>query len=66
MEDVEIGARLRRRVRPRRLRPRVVTSARRFDRVADLRATAEAAYLLLVWTTLRRVRPCKTCFTPVR
>jgi rSAM/selenodomain-associated transferase 2 len=66
MEDVEFGTRLRRRVRPRRLPLRVVTSSRRFDRAGDVRAAAEAAYLLVVWTILRRVRPSKTFFTPVR
>jgi len=66
MEDVEFGARLRRRVRSRRLAPRVVTSARRFDEAGDLRATAEVLYLLFFWTLLRRAPPSRIFFSPVR
>lgn len=66
MEDTEFGTRLRRRVEPKMLEPRVVTSSRRFDRFGDLRATVEAARLLFGWVVRRRARPSRTFFTPVR
>jgi len=66
MEDVEFGSRLRRRVRPRLLNLVATTSARRFDRAGDLRATAEAVRILVSWTFLRRVPRSRTFFSPVR
>lgn len=66
MEDVEFGTRLRRRARPRLQRIAVTTSARRFDRFGDLRATAEAARLLFCRSALRHVPRSRTFFTPVR
>ena len=66
MEDVEFGARLRRRCRPRLLDPETVTSARRFEHVGAFRATAEAAYILACWTFFRKVPRSRTFFTPIR
>jgi rSAM/selenodomain-associated transferase 2 len=66
MEDVEFGARLRRRARPRQMRLTVVTSARRFERAGELRATAVAAGLLFSRVFLRRVPRSRTFFDPVR
>ena len=66
LEDVEFGTRLRRRVRPRQLELTVTTSSRRFDRHGDLRATLDAAALLLGWVVLRRVGRSRIFFTPVR
>ena len=66
MEDVDLGARLRRRVRPSLLDLEVVTSARRFDHSGDLRATAVAAGLLFARVVLRRVPKSSTFFDPVR
>ncbi len=66
MEDVEFGTRLRRRVRPRQLRPVVHTSARRFDRHGDLRTVAEATRLLFWWTFLRRIPHSSIFFEPAR
>jgi rSAM/selenodomain-associated transferase 2 len=66
MEDVDLGARLRRRVRPRLLGLEATTSSRRFDQAGDLRATAVAAGLLLSRTFARRVPRSRTFFDPVR
>jgi hypothetical protein len=66
MEDVDLGARLRRRVRPVLLDLEVVTSSRRFDQAGDLRATAVAAGLLFSRALARRVPRSKTFFDPVR
>jgi len=66
MEDLEFGARLARRTRPRQLELEVVTSARRFDRSGDLRATLEAARLLLLWVLGRRSPKSRIFFDPVR
>jgi hypothetical protein len=66
MEDVDFGARLARRVRPRLLELYVTTSARRFDRSGDLRGAAIAALLLLVRCLSGRVLPSRTFFEPIR
>lgn len=66
MEDVEFGARLRRRVRTHALPLVVETSARRFDRYGDLRTVAEAARLLFWWTCFRRIPRSEIFFEPVR
>jgi len=66
MEDVEFGARIRKRARWRQIPLTVTTSARRFDRSGDLRATATAAVLLASWVFLRRVPRSRTFFDPVR
>ena len=66
MEDVELGTRLKRRVRPCLLDLTVTTSSRRFDRAGDLRATFHAALLLANWTFFRRVGRSRTFFSAVR
>ena len=66
LEDIEFGVRLKRRVHPRLLPLTAVTSARRFDRHGDLKATVDAALILAAWTFRRRIRPSDTFFQPVR
>ena len=66
MEDVEFGSRLRRQVRPRQLDLEVETSARRFDRAGDLRATLDAAYVLAYWKLRGKPPDSQIFFRPVR
>jgi rSAM/selenodomain-associated transferase 2 len=66
MEDVEFGTRLKRLSRPQLLPLVVTTSARRFDRVGDLRAVIEATRLLVCWVFLRRVPRSRAFFEPIR
>jgi rSAM/selenodomain-associated transferase 2 len=66
LEDIEFGVRLRRVTRPRLLPHTAVTSARRFDRHGDLRATFEAARILAYWILLRRAPQSSIFFDPVR
>ncbi len=66
MEDVELGRRLARLVRPRLLPDTVSTSARRFESAGAWRATAAAAFILASRALLRRTPRSRTFFTPVR
>ena len=66
MEDALFGSRLRRFVTLRTLPAHVTTSARRFDRFGDLRATAAAAMILGSRTFLRRVPASQIFFDVVR